>query len=201
MWFRRNEKNIYKSFSDYCSGKKGLVLNYFGYCLKSLKINVILARDRKKHLVVWLVFGCVEYIFSHCGPNCPENTWEKTNQSSGGWCKTSWHSYWRDVAIGSGVTTLCFEQLNRHLNRIMYWQKRRGRKIINHCTPEGTRESHPGVHDLQHPWLGKPRCGFLQIMDNRMGFPCPFPSVVMDSIILFTMYHGFKITKEMEAMV
>ena len=35
--------------------------------------------------------------FSHCGQNCPENTWERTNQSSGGWCKTaamtSWRSY------------------------------------------------------------------------------------------------------------
>ena len=48
---------------------------------------------------------------------------------------------------------------------------------------EGTRESHPRVHDLQHPRLGKPRRG-LQIMDTRMGFPCPFHSVVIDSIIL-----------------
>ena len=48
---------------------------------------------------------------------------------------------------------------------------------------EGTRESHPRVHDLQHPQLGKPRRG-LQIMDTRMGFPCPFHSVVIDSIIL-----------------
>ena len=48
---------------------------------------------------------------------------------------------------------------------------------------EGTRESHPRVHDLQHPRLGKPRRG-LQIMDTRMGFPCPFHSVVIDSINL-----------------
>ena len=48
---------------------------------------------------------------------------------------------------------------------------------------KGTRESHPRVHDLQHPRLGKPRRG-LQIMDTRMGFPCPFHSVVIDSIIL-----------------
>ena len=61
--------------------------------------------------------------------------------------------------------------------------KRRGRKIINHHIVEGTRESHPRVHDLQHPRLGKPRRG-LQIMDTRMGFPCPFHSVVIDSIIL-----------------
>ena len=59
--------------------------------------------------------------------------------------------------------------------------KRRGRKIINHHIVEGTRESHPRVHDLQHPRLGKPRRG-LQIMDTRMGFPCPFNSVVIDSI-------------------
>ena len=48
---------------------------------------------------------------------------------------------------------------------------------------KGTRESHPRVHDLQHPRLGKPRRG-LQIMDTRMGFPCPFHSVVIDSISL-----------------
>ena len=59
--------------------------------------------------------------------------------------------------------------------------KRRGRKIINHHIVEGTRESHPRVHDLQYPRLGKPRRG-LQIMDTRMGFPCPFHSVVIDSI-------------------
>ena len=61
--------------------------------------------------------------------------------------------------------------------------KRRGRKIINHHIVEGKRESHPRVHDLQHQRLGKPRRG-LQIMDTRMGFPCPFHSVVIDSIIL-----------------
>ena len=60
---------------------------------------------------------------------------------------------------------------------------RRERKIINHHIVEGTRESHPRVHDLQHPRLGKPRRG-LQIMGTRMGFPCPFHSVVIDSIIL-----------------
>ena len=40
-------------------------------------------------------------------------------------------------------------------------------------------ESHPRVHDLRHPRLGKPRCG-LQMMVTRMGFPCPFRSAVMD---------------------
>ena len=48
---------------------------------------------------------------------------------------------------------------------------------------EGTRESLPRVHDLQHPRLGKPRRG-LQIMDTRMGFLCTFHNVVIDSIIL-----------------
>ena len=48
---------------------------------------------------------------------------------------------------------------------------------------KGTRESNPCVHDLQHPRLGKPRRG-LQIMDTRMGFPCPFHGVVIDSISL-----------------
>ena len=61
--------------------------------------------------------------------------------------------------------------------------KRRGRKIINHHIVKGTRKSHLRVHDLQHPRLGKPRRG-LQIMDTRMGFPCPFHSVVIDSISL-----------------
>ena len=59
--------------------------------------------------------------------------------------------------------------------------KRRGRKIIYRHIAEGIRESHPSVHDLQHPRLGKPRRG-LQIMDTRMGFPCPFHNVVIDSI-------------------
>ena len=51
--------------------------------------------------------------------------------------------------------------------------------IIYHHTVEGTRESHPSVHDLQsttrlaESWM-------LQIMDTRMGFPCPFHSVVID---------------------
>ena len=67
--------------------------------------------------------------------------------------------------------------------------KRRGRKIINHHIVEGTRESHPRVHDLQHPRLGKPRRG-LQIMGTRMGFPCPFNSVVIDSINLFEDMRG-----------
>ena len=65
--------------------------------------------------------------------------------------------------------------------------KRRGRKIINHHIVEGTRESHPRVHGLQHPRLGKPRRG-LQIMDTRMGFLCPFHSVVIDSINLYHPY-------------
>ena len=50
---------------------------------------------------------------------------------------------------------------------------------IYHYTPEGTRESHPSVHDLQsttrlaESWMS-------QSMDTRMGFPCPFRSVVID---------------------
>ena len=52
---------------------------------------------------------------------------------------------------------------------------------IYHHTVEGTRESHPSVHDLQsttsmtrlaESWM-------LQIMDTRMGFPCPFHNVVI----------------------
>ena len=50
---------------------------------------------------------------------------------------------------------------------------------IYHYTPEGTKESHPSVHDLQsttrlaESWMS-------QIMDTRMGFPCPFRGVVID---------------------
>ena len=50
---------------------------------------------------------------------------------------------------------------------------------INHYTPEGTKESHRSVHDLQsttrlaESWMS-------QIIDMRMGFPCPFWSVVID---------------------
>ena len=50
---------------------------------------------------------------------------------------------------------------------------------IYHYTPKGTRESHPSVLDLQsttrlaESWMS-------QIMDTRMGFPCPFRSVVID---------------------
>ena len=51
-------------------------------------------------------------------------------------------------------------------------------RIYQHIA-EGTRESHPGVHDLQsmtrlaESWM-------LQIMDTRIGFPCPFRNVVID---------------------
>ena len=55
------------------------------------------------------------------------------------------------------------------------------RKIIKHHIEGGTRESHPRVQDLLHPRLGKPRRG-LQILDTRMGFPRPSPSVVLDYI-------------------
>ena len=72
--------------------------------------------------------------------------------------------------------------------------KRRGRKIINHHIVEGTREAHPRVHDSQHPRLGKPRRG-LQIMDTRMGFPCPFHSVVIDSISEFDRNAGKTLSK------
>ena len=56
---------------------------------------------------------------------------------------------------------------------------------IYHYTPEGTRESHRSVHDLQsmtrfaESWM-------LQIMDT--GFPCPFRSVVIDYISLTLLF-------------
>ena len=68
------------------------------------------------------------------------------------------------------IMALCFVKLNDVKIGLFIMNKRRGRKIINHHIAEGTRESHPRVHDLQHPRLGKPRRG-LQIMDTRMGFP------------------------------
>ena len=44
---------------------------------------------------------------------------------------------------------------------------------------EGTRESHPSGHDLQPTmWLAESL--MLQVMDTRMGFPCPFRNVVID---------------------
>ena len=55
------------------------------------------------------------------------------------------------------------------------------RKIINHHIEGVSRESHPGVKDLQNPRLGKPRRG-QQIYDTRMGFPRPSLNLVSDSI-------------------
>ena len=49
---------------------------------------------------------------------------------------------------------------------------------------EKRRES---VQDLQYPRLGKPRRG-LQILDTRMGFPRPSLNVVLDSIILKSVF-------------
>ena len=54
-----------------------------------------------------------------------------------------------------------------------------GEKIINHHIAERTRESIPRVRILLDPRLGKPRRG-MQIMDTRMGFPCPFLIEVID---------------------
>ena len=74
-----------------------------------------------------------------------------------------------------------------YLLKIKAWAKN------NHYTPEGIRESHPYVHDLRHPRLCKRR-HMLQIMDTRMGFPCPFRSVVIDSIspsVCRTLFFGY----------
>ena len=48
--------------------------------------------------------------------------------------------------------------------RMLVENKGMGVKLINLYTREGIRESHPPVHDLQHPGIGKPRRG-LQTMD------------------------------------
>ena len=42
------------------------------------------------------------------------------------------------------------------------------------------RESHPRVQDLQHPRIGMPHLG-LQILNTRLGFPCPSLNVVLES--------------------
>ena len=74
------------------------------------------------------------------------------------------HSHWNWFYESS---VLCSAHLTYVFNR------------INHYTPEGTRESHPNVHDLQsktrlaESWMS-------QIIDTRMEFPCPFRSVVID---------------------
>ena len=54
-----------------------------------------------------------------------------------------------------------------------------GNNRIYHHTVEGTRESHPSVHDLQSTTRLAESLMF-QIMDTRMGFPCPFHNVVID---------------------
>ena len=57
---------------------------------------------------------------------------------------------------------------------------------LRRCTPEGTRESHPSVHDLQSTtsFACNPRrvlpSWMSQILDTGMGFPSPSPNVVFD---------------------
>ena len=51
--------------------------------------------------------------------------------------------------------------------------KKRGRKIIIHHSAEGTSESNSYVNDLKHPGCRS------QILDTRMGFPCPFHNVLI----------------------
>ena len=55
------------------------------------------------------------------------------------------------VTIGRGVMVMCFVQLNDVKIRLFMKKNRHGRKIIYQHIAEGTRESHPSVHDLQHP--------------------------------------------------
>ena len=50
-------------------------------------------------------------------------------------------------------------------------------KLVYQQIWEGTWDSHPCVHDLQHSQLGK-TCRRLQIIDTRMGFLCPFCNVL-----------------------
>ena len=49
---------------------------------------------------------------------------------------------------------------------------------------EGTRESHPSVHDLQST-MRLAESWMLQILDTRMGFPPPSLNVVIDYFLIF----------------
>ena len=51
--------------------------------------------------------------------------------------------------------------------------------IQYHHVAKGTRESHPSVHDLQST-MRLPESWMYQIMDTRMGFPCPFCNVAIE---------------------
>ena len=55
---------------------------------------------------------------------------------------------------------------------------------IYHHNEGGTRESHPSVQDLQS-WIRLAKSWILQILNMRMGFPCPFHNVV----IVFSTLH------------
>ena len=50
---------------------------------------------------------------------------------------------------------------------------------IYHYTPRGTRESHLRVHDLQ-PTTRLAESLMSQIIDTRIGYSCPFQSVVIN---------------------
>ena len=50
---------------------------------------------------------------------------------------------------------------------------------IYHRIAEGTRESHPSVHDLES-MMRLDSSWMLQILDTRMGFPHPFRNVAID---------------------
>ena len=126
-----------------------------------------------------------ENAFSHRGENCPGNTWERTNQSSGrGCCKispmTSQCSYWRDVAIHSGVMTLCSEQQNYIKIGLFIANKGVGEKKSITSFRKG-----PG-----NPILVSMICDIHDsaslVVDCKSwtlgwDFPCHFRSVVIDS--------------------
>ena len=74
---------------------------------------------------------------------------------------TPWRCHWRDVTIASRVMTLRFEQL--HV-RTLKWENLspvKAREKNYHYISKGTRDFHPCVHGLRHPWDGKPRCELL----------------------------------------
>ena len=84
----------------------------------------------------------IEFQFSHCGQNCHENTWERTNQSSGGCCKTASMTSRRrllarrchrqrphDLVLWTTKTTLKSD----YLLKIKAWEKSNRSILVVYC--------------------------------------------------------------------
>ena len=105
---------------------------------------------------------------------------------------TSRHCHKHGVTIGSGAMAMCFVQVKRRWNRAFMKNNlsphcEMDKGISSSCPWFATSTTRPasswianhGHSDyLQHPRLGQPRHG-LQIMETRMGFPCPNPQCAL----------------------